>query len=151
MTAHQHPLNFHGWVGEGYIIIDPETGGGAYKISGGGNGGLLVATGYILNTLELFYGVLSALAATLGPMIPLLNKVVQYIEIARFVHVLLRAGLECSHSLDAIIFVTTLGAMLSFLIAEIALMLWNPLAAFAAGFVVDRAFSVLMTVSEPCG
>ena len=30
-----------GFIGEGYIVFDPITGGGAYKITGGGNGGYL--------------------------------------------------------------------------------------------------------------
>ena len=30
-----------GYVGAGYIVFDPVSGDGAYKISGGGNGGLL--------------------------------------------------------------------------------------------------------------
>lgn len=30
-----------GWTGAGYIITDPAIGDGAYKISGGGNGGAL--------------------------------------------------------------------------------------------------------------
>ncbi|SOB76051.1 hypothetical protein SAMN04488490_1722 [Marinobacter sp. LV10R510-11A] len=39
MTVHQAPLNVNGWEGSGYAIIDPERGVGAYKISGGANGG----------------------------------------------------------------------------------------------------------------
>jgi hypothetical protein len=38
LTAHEKQINFNGWLGEGYIITDPVTGGAAYKISGGGNG-----------------------------------------------------------------------------------------------------------------
>ncbi|MEY8200357.1 MAG: hypothetical protein RPS47_14045, partial [Colwellia sp.] len=41
VTAHEKSINFNGWVGEGYIILDPQTGAGAYKIAGGGNGGFL--------------------------------------------------------------------------------------------------------------
>jgi hypothetical protein len=41
VTAHEQSINFNGWVGEGYIIVDPQTGAGAYKIAGGGNGGNL--------------------------------------------------------------------------------------------------------------
>ena len=41
VTTHEQSINFNGWVGEGYIILDPETGAGAYKIAGGGNGGVL--------------------------------------------------------------------------------------------------------------
>jgi hypothetical protein len=48
VTAHEQSINFNGWVGEGYIIVDPTTGAGAYKIAGGGNGGLLAFLGFAL-------------------------------------------------------------------------------------------------------
>jgi hypothetical protein len=35
VTTHQYQINVNGWVGEGYIILDPNTGAGAYKIAGG--------------------------------------------------------------------------------------------------------------------
>ena len=38
-TTHEARINFNGWIGEGYTLIDPNTGAGAYMISGGGNGG----------------------------------------------------------------------------------------------------------------
>ena len=40
-TVHENPINFAGSSAIGYLLIDPETGGGAYKISRGGNGGFL--------------------------------------------------------------------------------------------------------------
>ena len=46
VTAHEQSINFNGWVGEGYIIIDPTTGAGAYKIAGGGNGAFIVFVAY---------------------------------------------------------------------------------------------------------
>ena len=49
MTRYESPLNFHGWVGSGYIIMDPETGAGAYLIGGGMNGG------YYVNALNEMY------------------------------------------------------------------------------------------------
>jgi len=36
--VHENPVAFSGWNGAGYIVYDSETGAGAYKISGGGNG-----------------------------------------------------------------------------------------------------------------
>jgi hypothetical protein len=42
VTAHEARINFNGWVGEGYTVIDPTTGAGGYLIAGGGNGGLLM-------------------------------------------------------------------------------------------------------------
>lgn len=41
VTVSKTNINFNGWNGCGYIIIDPVTGAGAYMISGGMNGGLL--------------------------------------------------------------------------------------------------------------
>ncbi len=38
VTVHQSTLNAYGFTGVGYTIIDPDTGAGAYKISGGTNG-----------------------------------------------------------------------------------------------------------------
>jgi len=42
VTVHQAPITQSGWTGSGYIITDPGTGAGAYKIVGGANGGWLV-------------------------------------------------------------------------------------------------------------
>jgi hypothetical protein len=41
VIAHTDPVEVPGWRGAGYIIFDPDTGSGAYKISGGPNGGFL--------------------------------------------------------------------------------------------------------------
>lgn len=46
-TAHELQVNFRGWVGSGYLLIDPDTGAGAYKIAGGGNGGFLLFIGLV--------------------------------------------------------------------------------------------------------
>jgi len=42
ITAHEQPVNFYGSSQIGFIILDPQTGAGAYKIGGGENGGDLV-------------------------------------------------------------------------------------------------------------
>lgn len=40
VIVHESPISIAGgWSGTGYIILDQETGAGAYKISGGQNGG----------------------------------------------------------------------------------------------------------------
>lgn len=41
VLAHQGNLNVNGWIGAGYIIYDPVTGDGAYRISGGKNGAFI--------------------------------------------------------------------------------------------------------------
>jgi hypothetical protein len=42
VTVHQSPITQSGWTGTRYIITDPATGAGDYKISGGANGGLII-------------------------------------------------------------------------------------------------------------
>ena len=34
-TIHEQPVNFGGWIGTGYSLVDPLTGSGAYRIGGG--------------------------------------------------------------------------------------------------------------------
>ncbi|UTW47587.1 transglutaminase family protein [Bacterioplanoides sp. SCSIO 12839] len=41
VTTHEQPLSFYGSQQYGYIILDPNTGAGAYKIGSGANGGFL--------------------------------------------------------------------------------------------------------------
>lgn len=39
VTTHESTINYNGWIGAGYLAIDPSTGAGAYIISGGFSGG----------------------------------------------------------------------------------------------------------------
>lgn len=39
--VHEKPVEYFGWIGSGYVMLDKESGAGAYKISSGENGGLL--------------------------------------------------------------------------------------------------------------
>lgn len=40
--VHESSVAVGAWIGVGYVIADPITGAGAYKISGGANGGVLI-------------------------------------------------------------------------------------------------------------
>lgn len=64
VITHTDPISISGWSGAGYIILDPETGAGAYKITGGFSGGFLLLVGAIVVIfllLALFLVVLAAL------------------------------------------------------------------------------------------
>lgn len=39
VTIHERAVQVNGWSGYGYIVLDPDTGAGAYLIEGKGNGG----------------------------------------------------------------------------------------------------------------
>ena len=65
VTFHEKAISAHGWSGQGYIIVDPETGAGAYLIEGRGNGGgLFFAVGALIPP-AIFY-VAGLLVAALG-------------------------------------------------------------------------------------
>jgi hypothetical protein len=63
VTVSKTDINFNGWTGVGYIIIDPTTGAGAYMISGGLSGGILLAALLFVTALLLL-----AIAVAIGPI-----------------------------------------------------------------------------------
>ncbi|MDX8376903.1 MAG: hypothetical protein R8L53_02645, partial [Mariprofundales bacterium] len=54
VIAHQRNITAFGWTGAGYVIFDPVTGDGAWRISGGGNGGVMTLGGASLAVLGFF-------------------------------------------------------------------------------------------------
>lgn len=55
VTVSKTNINFNGWNGCGYIILDPASGAGAYKIGGGANGSQLVDIAFGLLWGALFF------------------------------------------------------------------------------------------------
>lgn len=86
VAVSEKSIKLHNWQGSGYIIIDPNTGSGAYMISGGLNGGWIDAISSIMDgvnensvaltsfvslfSLMLTFPALTGLAASilLGPL-----------------------------------------------------------------------------------
>ena len=70
VTVSKTQITYNGWTGVGYIIIDPSTGAGAYMISGGLGGAmiLMLALGFALLALAIAAGpIIFAIAALLLP------------------------------------------------------------------------------------
>ncbi|MFT6927225.1 MAG: hypothetical protein ACJAZP_002854 [Psychromonas sp.] len=68
VTVHEKPITHFGWTGSGYIVTDNDTGAGAYKISGGSNGGFLNT----INSYPLIWAALSfavAFIPFIGPIL----------------------------------------------------------------------------------
>jgi transglutaminase-like putative cysteine protease len=69
IVTHTDPVSVPGWSGAGYIIYDSATGEGAYKISGGANGGVFVGGVGILGIfLVAMAGVMSG-AVVVAPFL----------------------------------------------------------------------------------
>lgn len=63
VIVHEKPIQGFGKITSGYIILDPESGAGAYLISGGGNGGVILL--FIASLLMLIL----VAVTTAGPLI----------------------------------------------------------------------------------
>jgi hypothetical protein len=68
VVTHANSVSVTGWSGAGYIIIDPDTGAGAYKITGGLNGAFLL--GLAVGALFIFALIISFSAG--ASLIPLM-------------------------------------------------------------------------------
>jgi hypothetical protein len=65
--VHTDRISVPGWTGEGYILFDPVTGDGAYKITGGSNGGFTNINGPIASTTNILaVGDNTIIAAMIG-------------------------------------------------------------------------------------
>ncbi len=55
VITHADKVSVPGWTGAGYIITDVDTGAGAFKIAGGGNGGFFIFLGFIGLGVAMFF------------------------------------------------------------------------------------------------
>ncbi|MEW5837727.1 MAG: hypothetical protein AB1717_02710 [Pseudomonadota bacterium] len=74
VTVHQADISVYGWTGSGYIILDPETGAGAYKISGGMNGGYLI--GAMFGLIAVLGGSMMAYAFSVTSVVLALTLII---------------------------------------------------------------------------
>ena len=77
VTVHQASINYAGFLGSGYIIIDPETGAGAYKISGGANGDWMTLVQGLMSQIA---GFLSLISERLGVIVDAINTIITIID-----------------------------------------------------------------------
>jgi len=141
-----------GYTGAGYIILDPITGEGAYRISGGGNGGsLFTALSFLLNTISIFIGVLESIAKTLGTILPQFQQIARFLEVAKFVHKMLENSMKCENGSQT-------NGLASFLIATSILSISvvaivsksNPVLGVGVGVITDSFFDWVLNQSVDC-
>ena len=66
VIVHTDPISVPGWQGAGYIIFDPQTGAGAWKIAGGANGGFFTASDMASTVFGLLFSYKAMLAQVWG-------------------------------------------------------------------------------------
>ena len=75
--CHQARISYAGCLASGYIIFDPETGAGAYKISGGANGSLMQLVQNVVSYIGAFIGLVKE---RLGIVIDAINTLFKVID-----------------------------------------------------------------------
>ena len=150
VTAHEKPINFNGWVGEGYTIIDPQTGAGAYKIAGGGNGAIVVV-GYALSYLSYIVNIFYSYAHLFGTVFKPLDSFINLLELLKFIHEIAKSGFhECRANMGGFLWGVTLIAFVSLMISGFITFIVNPMAGFLVGTILDQGTSWLKDQANQC-
>ncbi len=136
-TAHEAQIVYGSWVGSGYLLIDPETGAGAYKIAGGGNGGFLIA---FMSVLVDVYAVMAASVIMVGLFVAFWATAAIVLTTLSALMAVRSAQQLCSgFSLVVSVFAILIASLVGFLPAPAR----ASVAASSAGFLVpdaDRCF-----------
>lgn len=154
ITVHEKPISYNGWGGYGYIIVDPETGAGAYLIQGSGNGAYL---SYIVAALS---GLVDALTKKLrnpdsmfGPYdeiarskwINLLAKITTVLAFTKSIVDIVDNDKLSVPAKMAQITLTLAGSIIAMEgAAAMGLFLANPVAALVAGVVLALIIALLV-------
>ena len=143
VTVHEKSINKHGWKGFGYIVIDPETGAGAYLIEGSGNGAVafLLGVGAGAVILTLLYDAAAAImtgpigiasiAITLAIIVPILTVYVA--SLASWLH----SGSAADQTTKIKCFTGGLGYMLS---------AYGVFAAFGIGEIAGKLTGITLSI-----
>ena len=133
VIVHTDSISVPGWTGAGYVIIDPQTGAGAWKIAGGANGGFV---GALKDGLSLLWGGLIDSAISIVGMISETVKTLALVgKLTGYFDMLKNIGSSCT-DMAAFYSVT---AYMTFLVILSALLVFS--VPGALGFVAVTAIS----------
>ena len=141
VTVHQSPISVNGWQGSGYSVLDPETGVGAYLISGGASGGFLSVS-------DDLSGILTWIGFSIG-LVGGLFSLVSLIAISSAISILLIVDLAIDfHStgtacegLDQLLLAGIFAALASIFFAPLAMVLASYISLLVGSAVVPVAGS----------
>jgi hypothetical protein len=133
VTVHQSNINAFGFVGAGYIILDADTGAGAYKVSGGANGANLngiMAAAAALSIVALLAGKL-AFAGLIGGFVllsaPIYAAIFALIAVSILIYLTVTDGIDMTcggqptcNQVDIILRITTFAVAMVLLAAGLS-------------------------------
>ncbi len=138
-TAHELPIDFSGGTNSGYLLIDPQTGAGAYLIASGASGG------FLSSNLADFLGFAGFAAGLIGAgfAAPLLSFIGAAIALILIVDLILtyRAINHSCDGLAGILGLATIAALVGIFAAPLMAVVWLYVGVVAAGASVTAAKS----------
>lgn len=148
VTTHTDPIAVPGWSGAGYVILDPETGDGAWRIRGGTSGA------FLMFVEELSKAIIWSIATFVGLFKPFIEGFTRMAAGLTFsisvIDIVLNSSLNTVQKIATILVNLLAGiaaVKLSFLIFTSALLFSAPIAAIfllAGGLVLISAIALLL-------
>ena len=138
VTVPARAASYYGSVGVGYIIQDPFTGAGAYKISGGSNGGWQALTDCLKDILLMFCNI-GAPSAGYAFSVEALSWIDSYLESGNA----LNWSSMTSADIWFIAIMTVISLMLAFFLVVLAV--WFPVIIFAASILFQFFVKLVQT------
>ena len=123
VITHTDAVSVPGWSGAGYIIFDPQTGSGAYKIGGGQNGSYLK---YVRDNLDRLLFWLSELSQSLvnvagGVLARTLTSAIQSIQLTiTFINLILSDRCPLSVAITGVVSISVFVGQATVLIAQVS-------------------------------
>ena len=126
VTVHEAPIRHHGWEGTGYVLLDPQTGSGAWKISGGANGGFLIFVGYLLSVVSNLTD-LKTLLLTESQIELVKSYFLRYLSLASAVLDVIDVAAECAHARAGSMALAMTGLISALLLSILLASLFGPI------------------------
>ncbi len=111
VMVHASPIAMFGFEGSAYIVLDPKTGSGAYKLSGGVNGTLSLSDG--TGALLSLFALDMPLSQTLSPLIGLVSDKVMSAQAALAIVLELNQYFSCAPKFTGFLSGSLVGSDLS--------------------------------------
>ncbi len=149
VIAHTDRISVPGWTGEGYFLFDPVSGSGAYKITGGGNGGFVSLADIFKSLIWFEFAKFITAGELLGVAKEVLKTLGRWNALFGYVFGLIDIALKCSGNAQAFsVAVSALTAMAVVAIYALSLsplgIIANLILGYAIGFFISWLKNLLL-------
>jgi hypothetical protein len=142
ITTHTDAVSIPGWSGAGYVILDPATNIGAWKISGGSNGSIVSDLDSAMLPISLLHNILDIFATYLGiEDLGALASIGKSLSIFGAILSAVSIGAQCSEDVARVlILLSTFWTLVSLAPGLLIGLLLTPIGALLLGVILSIGF-----------